>query len=164
VLVLVIVTEGRGPPFDPFDDQAEPPVPELGTSTAEIAAPQLHLPAKTAKENRAYQLASTDGFPDIVNGRASTNPHTVLDLINQMDTFPDAASVARLQEYGVRSVILHLGLTEGTPQAGAARKPIAGLPLRSYRLPGLVVYEVGSSNASSGPSAGSTAVGRSGSD
>jgi hypothetical protein len=81
-----------------------------------------------------------------------------------MDSFPDAASVARLQAYGVRSVVLHLGLTEGTPQAGAARKPIAGLPLRRYRLPGLVVYEVGSSNASPGPSAGSLAGGKSGPD
>jgi hypothetical protein len=67
----------------------------------------------------------------------------------------------------VRTVVLHLGLTEGTPQAGAARKPIAGLPLRRYRLPdrpGLVFYEVGSSNASPGPSAGSRAGGTSGSD
>jgi hypothetical protein len=159
VLVLVIVTEGRSLPFDPFDDQAEPPVPALGTSTADIPAPQLHLPALTAKENRAYQLASTDGFPDIVNGRASTNPHTVLDLINQMNDFPDAASVARLQAYGVRTVILHTGLTLGTPQQGAARKPIAGLPLTSCRLPGLVVYEVGSSNAKSGPSDGSAVCG-----
>jgi hypothetical protein len=164
LLVLVIVTEGRSLPFDPFDDQAMPQAPPVGTSTADIPTPQLHLPAHTAKENRAYQLASTDGFPDIVNGRASTNPHTILELVNQMDSFPDAASVARLQAYGVRSVILHLGLTEGTPQAGAARKPIAGLPLRSYRLPGLVVYEVGSSNASPGPSAGSRAAGKSGPD
>jgi hypothetical protein len=151
VLALVVVTEGRSLPFDPFDDQAMPQVPPLGTSTADVPAPQLHLPAQTAKENRAYQLASTDGFPDIVNGRASTNPSSVLELIDQMDSFPDAASVARLREYGVRTVILHLGLTEGTPQAGAARKPIDGLPLRRYLLPGLVLYEVGSSNASSGP-------------
>jgi hypothetical protein len=164
LLVLVIVTEGRSLPFDPFDDQAMPEAPPLGTSTADVPQPQLHLPARTAKENRAYQLASTDGFPDMVNGRASTNPHTVLELIAQMDSFPDAASVARLQAYGVRSVVLHLGLTEGTPQAGAARKPIAGLPLRRYRLPGLVVYEVGSSNASPGPSARSLAGGKSGPD
>jgi hypothetical protein len=163
LLALVIVTEGRSLPFDPFDDQAEPPVPALGTSTADLPAPQLHLPALTAKENRAYQLASTDGFPDIVNGRASTNPHTVQELIRDMANFPDAATVAELQDYGVRTVILHTGMTLGTPQQSAARKPIGGLPLRSFRLPGLVVYEVGSSNASSGPSAVSRAGGTSGS-
>jgi hypothetical protein len=164
LLCLVIVSEGRSLPFDPFDDQAMPEVPPLGPSTTDIPQPQLHLPALTAKENRRYQLASTDGFPDVVNGRASTNPHTVRQLIREMDTFPDRASVARLQAYGVRTVIIHLGNTENTPQAGVVRTPIRGLPLRLERRPGLVIYEVGSSKASSGPSAGSRAGGSSGPD
>jgi hypothetical protein len=164
LLVLVIVTEGRSLPFDPFDNQAEPRVPPQAVSTADVPTPQLHLPALTAKENRAYQLASTDGFPDIVNGRASTNPRPIQALIRDMSTFPDAATVRLLQDYGVRTVILHLGLTEGTPQAGAARKPIEGLPLTMTRRGGLVIYEVGSSNASSGPSAGSRTGGTSGPD
>ena len=89
----------------------------------------------------------------------------MLDLVKHMATFPDAATVRELQAYGVRTVVLHLGLTEGTPQAGAQRKPIAGLPLTRYTLPdrpGLVFYEVGSSSASPGPSAGSRAAGTSG--
>jgi hypothetical protein len=167
VLGLAIVTEGRSLPFDPFDNQAEPEVPTPLASTADIPQPQLHLPALTAKENRAYQLESTDGFPEIVNGRASTNPAVVLDLVKHMATFPDAATAAELQDYGVKTVVLHLGLTEGTPQAGAQRKPIDGLPLRRYRLadrPGLVFYEVLSSSANSRPSAGSRAGGTSGPD
>ena len=136
VLALAIVTEGRSLPFDPFDNQAEPAVPPPAPSTADIPQPQLHLPALTAKENRAFQLESTDGFPEIVNGRASTNPAVVLDLVKHMATFPDAATVRELQAYGVRTVVLHLGLTEGTPQAGAQRKPIAGLPLRRYTAAG----------------------------
>jgi hypothetical protein len=150
VLALAIVTEGRSLPFDPFDNQAMPDVPRAQANTEEIPTPQLHLPALTAKENRAFQLASTDGFPDMVNGRASTNPAVVLDLVKHMTNFPDAGTVRELQEYGVRTVILHLGLTEGTPQAGAARKSIKGLPLSACRMEGLVVYEVGSSNASPG--------------
>jgi hypothetical protein len=157
VLCLAIVTEGRSLPFDPFDNQAMPEAPPAQASTEEIPTPQLHLPALTAKQNRAFQLASTDGFPDMVNGRASTNPAVVLDLVKHMANFPDAATVRELQDYGVRTVILHLGLTERTPQAGAARKSIEGLPLTACRLPGLVVYEVGSSSASSGPSTGSRA-------
>ena len=167
VLGLAIVAEGRSLPFDPFDNQAEPPVPPSGPMTADIPEPQLHLPALTAKENRAYQLESTQGFPEIVNGRASTNPAVVLNLVRDMANFPDAATVRELQEYGVRTVILHTGLTLGTPQQAAARKPITGLPLRRYRLPdrpALVFYELGSSNASPGPSAGSRAGGTSGPD
>jgi hypothetical protein len=167
VLCVAVFTEGRSLPFDPFDNQAMPDVPPSLPSTADIPQPQLHLPALTAKQNRAFQLESTEGFPDIVNGRASTNPAVVLDLVNHMANFPDAATVRELQEYGVRTVIIHLGLTENTPQAGAQRKPISGLPLRRYRLadrPGLVFYEVGSSNASSGASAGSRTAERSGPD
>ncbi|HEU4980109.1 MAG TPA: hypothetical protein VFT14_02760 [Solirubrobacterales bacterium] len=157
LLALGIATEGRSLPFDPFDDQAMPEVPDLGTSTADVPAPQLHLPATTAEHNRAYQLASTDGFPDLVNGRASTNPSTVLDLIDDMATFPDSASVRRLQDWGVRTVIIHLDQVEGTPQEGTTGRPTTGLPIRRYELPGLVLYEV-SSNASSGPSEGSDAA------
>lgn len=157
LLTLVIVTEGRSLPFDPFDNQAMPEVPPAQPSTDEIPTPQLHLPALTAKQNRAFQLASTDGFPELVNGRASTNPAIVLDLVKHMTNFPDAATVSELQEYGVRTVILHLGLTEGTPQAGAARKSIEGLPLSVCRTEDLVIYEVGSSNASPGPTTGSRA-------
>jgi hypothetical protein len=157
LLALVIVTEGRSLPFDPFGNQAMPKVPPAQASTNEIPTPQLHLPALTAKENRAYQLASTDGFPDMVNGRASTNPAVVLDLVKHMANFPDAATVRELQDYGVRTVILHLGLTDGTPQRRAARKSISGLPLTACKLPGLIVYEVGSSNTSPRPSAGSGA-------
>ena len=53
-----------------------------------------------------------------------------------MANFPDAATVRELQAYGVRTVVLHLGLTEGTPQAGAQRKPIAGLPLEALPAAG----------------------------
>ena len=167
VLALAIVTEGRSLPFDPTDSQAQPPVPPSGPSTADIPQPQLHLPALTAKENRAFQLESTAGFPEIVNGRASTNPAIVLNLVHDMANFPDAATVRELQAYGVRTVVLHTGLTLGTPQQAAAGKPIAGLPLRRYRLPdkpGLIFYEVGSSNASPGPIAASRAGGVSGPD
>jgi hypothetical protein len=157
LLSLVIVVEGRGLPFDPTDDQAMPDVPPIGPSTSDVPTPQLHLPALTAKENRAYQLESTEGFPDIVNGRASTNPHTILDLIRAMDAFPDAATVTRLREYGVRTVILHPGMSEGTPQAGAQRRPIAGLGIRRYRVGSLFVYDLDSSSASPGASAGSGA-------
>jgi hypothetical protein len=157
VLALAIVTEGRSLPFDPFDNQAMPDVPPAQASTEEIPTPQLHLPAGTAKQNRAFQLASTDGFPDMVNGRASTNPAVVLDLVKHMDNFPDPATVRELQDYGVRTVILHLGLTEGTPQAGAARKSIEGLPLSACKQGNLVVYEVGSSSASPAATTGSRA-------
>jgi hypothetical protein len=162
VLVLGILVEGRGLPFDPTDRQDQPRVPYPPASTAQVAEPQLHLPAiEPAEDNRRYLLWSTDGFPEIVNGQASTNPDEIEDLIVDMRDFPDPATVERLREYGVRSVILHTDRTLGTPQVGAAGAPIAGLPLERRKLPGLVVYVIRSPSTGSGPRAGSMPAGAS---
>jgi hypothetical protein len=155
LLVLAVLVEGRGIPFDPGHDQEQPAVPRPPASTADVPAPQLHLPADRPEDNRRYLLWSTDGFADMVNGRASTNPDLIEHVIAEMRSFPDQATVARLQDLGVRSVVLHLGRTAGTPQAGAAATPIDGLPLGRERLPGLLVYELRSPSAGSGARAGS---------
>ena len=91
VCVLAIVIEGRGLPFDPFDNQAQPRVPAIPPSTASVPAPQLHLPAERAADNRRYILWSTDGFPELVNGRSSLNPAFTQHLIRRMEPFPDRA-------------------------------------------------------------------------
>ena len=66
--------EGRGLPFDPLDDQAQPRASGRPTDLSAIPAPQLHLPAERPEDNRRYLLWSTDGFPEIVNGRSSLDP------------------------------------------------------------------------------------------
>ena len=140
--MLAIVIEGRGLPFDPFDNQAQPRVPAIPPSTASVPAPQLHLPAERAADNRRYILWSTDGFPALVNGRSSLNPAFTQHLIRRMEPFPDRRTVALLSRLGVRSVVLHTNRVHGTPWRGAARRPIAGLPLTRTRQGHLVVYEL----------------------
>ncbi|MGZ5333029.1 MAG: hypothetical protein ACXWD7_03895 [Solirubrobacterales bacterium] len=148
VLFAVILVEGRGVPFDPFDKQAQPPVPLPPARTADIPAPQLHLPALRPEDNRRYLLWSTDGFPLIVNGRSSLVPTFTGELIEAMQPFPDPYTVRVLRRLGVRSVILHTDRVAGTPWAGAAAKPVAGLPLRRRQRPGgLVIYEIRSPRA-----------------
>lgn len=165
ILSLLIVVEGRGLPFDPLDDQDQLRVLYPAASTAEVPAPQLHLPAERPEDNRRYLLWSTDGFPEIVNGRASTNPDQIEDLIEEMASFPDAVTVERLREYGVQSVVLHTDRAAGTPQAFAASASIEGLPLSRRELPGgLIVYELRSPSAGSGPSEGSAAAGSAAAD
>jgi hypothetical protein len=156
ILVAAIVIEGRGSPLDPDDRQDQPAVPDPPASTANLPAPQLHLPAQRPEDNRRYLLWSTDGFPDMVNGRASTEPELTEDAIDAMDTFPDPPSVALLLELGVRSVVLHTDRVAGTPQANAAAAPIGNLPLIKRRLSGgLIVYLVRSPRAGSASAAGS---------
>ena len=142
VCVLAIVIEGRGLPFDPFDNQAQPRVPAIPPSTASVPAPQLHLPAERAADNRRYILWSTDGFPALVNGRSSLNPAFTQHLIRRMEPFPDRRTVALLSRLGVRSVVLHTNRVHGTPWRGAARRPVAGLPLTRTRQGNLVVFEL----------------------
>jgi hypothetical protein len=154
VLVMALVVEGRGIPFDPYDDQDQPAVDEVPPSVADVEQPQLHLPATGGEENRRYLLWSTDGFPDIVNGRASTRPDSIEALIEDMEGFPDRATVERLRDYGVRSVIVHTDrIPEGEPTAAyPARASALGLSLE--RRGQLLVYELRSSAGSEPGGAG----------
>jgi hypothetical protein len=118
-----------------------PTAPREPVRNTEIAAPQLHLPI-TIAANRRYVYWSTDGFPKIVNGRASIDPTEFTKLTAEVSAFPDARSVAALKTLGVRSVVLHPYLLTGTRWAGAANKPIDGLGI-SRRVDGdLVVYDL----------------------
>jgi hypothetical protein len=142
LLALAILVEGRGLPFDPIDGQAQPAVPPVPPSTASAPAPQLHLPADQASDNRRYILWSTDGFPKLANGRSSLNPAFTSRLIRDVTGFPDRRTSALLDRIGIRSVVLHADRTEGTPWQGAARRPVKGLDVTRTREDGLVIYEL----------------------
>ena len=113
-LAAAIAIEGRGLPFDPFDDHAQPAAPESPIAFSSLTEPQLHLPADRPEDNRRYLLWSTDGFPRIVNGRSSLDPIFTFGLIADMRTFPDANSVEILTELGVRTVALHTQRVRGS--------------------------------------------------
>jgi hypothetical protein len=147
VAVLALVVEGRGLPFDPLDDQAQPAVPTSPASFAAIPAPQLHLPATRPEDNRRYLLWSTDGFPATVNGRSSLDPIFTAGVIAGVRGFPNPASVRLLQRLGVRSVVLHERRVEDTPWERAAQRSVRGLPLTREREGDVVVYEIRSPSA-----------------
>ena len=149
LIVLVIAIEGRTLPFDPTNSLAQPTVPEAPADVSGVPAPQLHLPADRAEDNRRYLLWSTDGFPDILNGRSSVQPEYTEDVIAAMRSFPDRKSVAVLRREGIASVILHTDRIIGTPQGLALGRPIAGLGLERRLLDGgVIVYELRSPSAS----------------
>ena len=137
-----VVDRGEGTPLRSLHDRAQPAVPAIPPSTASVPAPQLHLPAERASDNRRYILWSTDGFPKLVNGRSSLNPTFTQRLIEDVQDFPSRRTVELLARTGVRSVVLHADRTQGTPWQGAARRPVAGLPVTRTRRDGLVIYEL----------------------
>jgi hypothetical protein len=153
--VLAVLIEGRGIPFDPFDDHAQPRAPEPPADISGIAAPQLHLPAERPEDNRRYLLWSTDGFPEIVNGRSSTNPAFTARVIERARGFPDPASVAYLRRLGVRSVVLHPRRARGTAWERAARRPVRSLGVARRSEDAVIAYEIRSPGASAGSGPGS---------
>jgi hypothetical protein len=126
-----------------------PKAPREPASNQAIAQPQLHLPI-TIAANRRYVYWSTDGFPKIVNGRASIDPQEFTNLTAVVSGFPDQRSVRALKHLGVRSVVLHPYLLVGTRWWQSASKPIDGLGI-SRRVQGdLVIYDLPASAGESG--------------
>jgi hypothetical protein len=132
VLCVAVLAEGWG-----FADHPTVEVAPAGYSAA--PRPALHLPAG-AFDNRRYVLWSSDGFPDIVNGRGSFVPRQFQAVIDVTATFPDKRSVAALRRLGVRSVTVHLEHA-GRPLAKRALDgSLRGLHLERQRRGGTVLF------------------------
>jgi hypothetical protein len=128
-----ILAEGWG-----FADHPTVPLAPAGQRAA--PQPALHLPAG-AFDNRRYALWSTDGFPDIVNGRGSFVPRQFEELLRVTASFPDARSVAHLRRLGVRSVTVHIHRTpRDSPLRAASTRSLRGLDLERTRRGGVVLF------------------------
>jgi hypothetical protein len=123
-LCAAVLAEGWG-----FADHPTVPLAPPGQRAA--PQPELHLPMG-AFDNRRYVLWSTDGFPRLVNGRASFIPREYAALMRAVAGFPDARSVRYLRRLGVRSVTLHLGRGRAA-LARASARPLRGLGLERQR-------------------------------
>jgi hypothetical protein len=130
LLPLLVLVEGAGFPY-PHPTVAKPP-PGL----AEATPPRLHLPMYEY-ESRRFLVWSANGFPEIVNGRASFKPATFDQLERRMASFPDRPVVDDLRELGVNTVVLHPDLVDGT-----AWEDWRNWPLRGTRIGGVVLYRL----------------------
>ncbi|HVL51209.1 MAG TPA: hypothetical protein VM754_06895 [Actinomycetota bacterium] len=122
-----------------------PPVRQLPT-----VEPQIHLPTDDF-DDLFYMFWSIDGFPAIVNGYSGFTPALLSELRGEMAGFPDQPSVARLQELGVRMVVLHLDRVNGTAWAGAGERPVEGLPVARSEEGSTVLYELEPGRSNGGP-------------
>ena len=130
---LAILAEGWG-----FADH--PTVPLAPPGHRDAPQPALHLPAG-AFDNRRYVLWSTDGFPDIVNGRGSFIPRQFEETLRVTERFPDRRSVDHLRRIGVRSVSVHLARTpRDSPLRRASKRSLRGLDLERTRRGGVVLF------------------------
>jgi hypothetical protein len=144
LIVLAIVLEGAGFRVgQPGEGLIVPPrhatVPRPPRGQPADGAPQLHLPYSMASR---YVLWSTDGFPPIANGQGSFTPKLTWRIERGAHSFPDRESVSFLRSLGVRTVIVHPALARGTEWAGAALRPVRGLPLRRENSGDVVLYHL----------------------
>ena len=130
VLPALVLLEGAGFPA-PHPTVAKPP-PGL----AQAPPPRLHLPMYEY-ESRRFLVWSTNGFPDIVNGRGSFKPTEFDELEQLMASFPERRVVAHLRELGVNTVVLHPDIVAGT-----AWEDWESWPLRGTRTGGVVLYRL----------------------
>jgi hypothetical protein len=126
-LCAAVLAEGWG-----FAEHPTVALPPPGQAAA--PQPALHLPMG-AFDNRRYVLWSTDGFPRLVNGRASFIPRQYAALTRVVATFPDARSVRYLRRLGVRSVTVHPPLARRV-----SALPLRGLGLERQRRGGVVRF------------------------
>lgn len=134
LLTVALLAEGFG---RPAGELVEPELRRLPASE-----PQMHLPSDDFDDVR-YLFWSIGGFPEIVNGYSGFTPELQLSLRQELVNFPDAASVRRLLDLGVRTVVLHKDRTGGTPWAGAQQRPVDGLPVRRSEQGPMTVFELG---------------------
>jgi hypothetical protein len=122
---------------------AVPPSPAALTSAHAdaVAAPLLVLPSDETLDP-LVMLWSTDGFPAMVNGLSGFTPSDQEQIRNGTHAFPDAASVALLRSYGVRSVVVLRDRIAGTPWARAADASITGLGIERSTIGDAVVYRL----------------------
>jgi hypothetical protein len=132
--LALVVYEGLG-------DVPQWPIAPPPVEARTLTAPVLYLPSDPIGDY-TVMLWSTQGWPVIANGSSGFDPPYQAELRQQVATFPDAASVAALQERGVRSVVLVPSRAAGTPWAGAADRPVTGLPLVRRDTGDAVVYEL----------------------
>ena len=146
VLVVGLVGEGAG-------HLGHPVVPQPAPAERHLAGPLLDMPSD-GPADRLWQYYSTDGFYKIPIGNSTFDIPAVDDLRGGIDGFPDAASVAKLRYYGIRTVVLHLRMpklpgivgyahAEPPDPAAAAAKPVAGLGVTRRRVGSLVIYSIG---------------------
>jgi hypothetical protein len=130
VLPALVLLEGAGFPV-PHPTVAKPP-PGL----AEATPPRLHLPMYEY-ESRRFLLWSTNGFPELVNGRGSFKPTEFDELEQLMASFPDRPVLAHLRRLGVETVVLHPEIVAGT-----AWEDWESWPLSGTSTGGVVLYRL----------------------
>jgi hypothetical protein len=113
--------------------------PDLRTIFTQTNEPLLILPITPLSEFN-YMLWSTDGFPQIANGDSTNLSPQYQEIVANTQTFPDSRSIAELEKFGIRKVVVLRVAAASTPYAAALTRPLAGLPATKTETADVVVF------------------------
>jgi hypothetical protein len=122
--------------------EVPPPPAALTAAHAQAVRPPLLVLPSDPSLDALIMLWSTDGFPAMVNGLSGFTPASLTEIRDGTHSFPDAASIELLRRSGVRSVVVLRDRIPGTPWAGAATRPVAGLGITRTEIDDAVVYSL----------------------
>jgi hypothetical protein len=118
-----------------------PVAPKSPVAMHTIEDPAIILPSDEIAD-MAVMFWSTDGFPRLVNGGSGFHPQIQSDVRNAMKNFPDQASVDRLRELHIKSVVVLRNAVAGTGYERAVDAPIDGLNLTRTEVGDVITYKV----------------------
>ena len=118
-----------------------PVVPASPVAMHTVQGPAVILPTDELGDMNVM-LWSTDGFPKVINGGSGFQPKTQEELRTLLASFPDQASVDRLRELHIKSVVVIRSRIIGTPYERAVDAPIDGLNLTRTEDGDIVTYKV----------------------
>lgn len=90
-----------------------------------------------------WMMASTAHWRPIANGVASFKPPSYRVLVRLLATLPDARSLAEIRSRGIRTLVVHTDLLDGTPWEGIERELAIVPGVRQLAQEGpIVVYDI----------------------
>jgi hypothetical protein len=134
VPLLLVLAEGR-------NTTPHPEVPQSPVAMHTVAGPAIVLPSGEL-EDMNVMLWTTDGFPKVVNGGSGFQPKQQAEIRALMQSFPDAASVDKLHELNIKTVVVVRSLVAGTDYQKAVDAPIDGLDLTRTETSEVVIYKL----------------------
>jgi hypothetical protein len=133
-LLLAVLSEG----IPKLNNPDVPAAPEL---MAVAPDPLIVLPTDDITDPHV-QLWSTDRFPMMVNGASSINPAAHQAIRDLMRSFPSSASIDRLRDIGIRSVVVVRNRVMGTPFEAALSASTDGLDITRQDVGPDVLYTI----------------------
>ncbi|MGH9143942.1 MAG: hypothetical protein ACRD2I_22620 [Vicinamibacterales bacterium] len=128
VLIAISVESGSSPLLLAAQPIAVPPVYRF----LQTLPPSVILEFPVTVYDPTYMFWSTFHWHWLVNGYSGYHPDDVVETMTMMATFPDAASIARLEELHVRYLLIH--------QAYYRRKDFTDLMEAIARRPELIPH------------------------